>query len=91
MERCADCGKPVAGQGFVVQRQVDGHARKVLICIWCHGSPEVDAIRARSKAQAAQTAEDRIDGADRTEIRAERAAHERRTELRIGRAHTERQ
>lgn len=54
MERCADCGKPVAGQGFVVQRQVDGHARRVLICIWCHGSPEVDAIHARSKAQAAQ-------------------------------------
>ena len=54
MERCADCGEQVAGQGFVVQRQMDGQARRVLICSWCQGSPKVDAMRARSKAQAAQ-------------------------------------
>ena len=54
MERCADCGDPVAGEGIVVQRQVDGRQRKLLICVWCHGSPKVDAMRARSKAQAAQ-------------------------------------
>ena len=54
MERCTDCGKPVAGEGVVVQRHVDGQQRKLLICIWCQGSPKVDAMRARSKAQAAQ-------------------------------------
>lgn len=54
MERCAECGEPVAGEGFVVQRQVDGQKRKLLICIWCQGSSKVDAMRARSKAQATQ-------------------------------------
>ena len=52
MERCADCGEPVAGEGIVVRRQVDDQQHKVLICVWCHRSPKVDAMRARSKAQA---------------------------------------
>ena len=54
MERCAECGERVAGEGFVVRRRVDGHTVKLLVCVWCHGSPKLDAIRARSKAQAAQ-------------------------------------
>jgi len=52
--RCAECGKRIAGQSFVVRRPVDGHNRKLLVCVWCHGSPKLDAMRARSKAQAAQ-------------------------------------
>ena len=57
MERCAECGERVAGEGFVVRRQVHGQMRKLLICIWCQGSPKLDAMRARSKAQAAQLQE----------------------------------
>lgn len=54
MTRCAECAERIAGQSFTVQRVVDNETRKVPVCIWCHGSPKLDAMRARSKAQAAQ-------------------------------------
>jgi len=54
MTRCAECGERIAGQSFVVRRRVNGQTRKLLLCVWCQGSPKLDAIRARSKAQAAQ-------------------------------------
>ena len=54
MTRCAECGERIAGQSFVLHRHVDGQTRKLLVCIWCQGSPKLDGMRARSKAQAAQ-------------------------------------
>lgn len=57
MTRCAECGERIAGQSFVLHRHVDGQTRKVVVCSWCQGSPKLDAMRARSKAQAAQLQE----------------------------------
>ena len=54
MTRCAECGERIAGQSFVVRRRVDGETRKLPVCVWCQGSPKLEAMRARSKAQAAQ-------------------------------------
>ena len=54
MTVCAECGERIAGQSLIVHQRVDDKTRKLPICVWCQGSPKLDAMRARSKAQAAQ-------------------------------------
>ena len=57
MVRLPHMGLPSAGTPVTVTDTEGRQTRKVLVCSWCQGSPKLDAMRARSKAQAAQLQE----------------------------------